>query len=240
MLLAGLSAGVLYGQAPQASSPASTGGNGSLNGVATAPAGVHPSSTGADSAARSQTSGPRSHRSNRTPGSGNGSGTNGGGAGGARNSQPPAPADNGSLQVTGFPAANSSGTSDRPLLPITGVGNALGIPSGTPIVVRLRAAIDSGHAHNGDMIDANLNAPLGKLPAGTPVRLTVVQAAPAGVIASYGELSVQVVSVADHRVLSNTVTALGKPGAKELPDAAPSRGTEAVFSADQPLSLPAA
>ncbi len=144
------------------------------------------------------------------------------------------------MQVTGFPAANATGTVDRPLLPIASTGNGLGIPSGAPIVVRLRSAVDSGHAHNGDMVDGTLAAPIGNLPAGTPVRLTVVQAAPAGRISSYGQLSLQVVSIADRRVLSNTVTALGKEGAKELPDAAPARGTEAVFTPDQPISLPAA
>ena len=202
--------------------PASSGGTPQTGGGASAPAG-----SGAAPANRS---------------GGNGNRRRGGARGGsaAGRSSSPAPAADSRIVITGMPASNSSGSADRPLLPIVGIGNAYGIPSGSQIQVRLEKAIDSGHAHNGDLVNGTLIAPLGSLPAGTPVRLTVVQAAPAGTIASYGELSIQVVSIADHRILSNTVTALGKKGAQELPDAAPARGTEAIFSPDQPVTLPVA
>ncbi len=160
--------------------------------------------------------------------------------GGGSKPQPPAPAANARVEVTGRPSANRSGTVDRPLLPIVSGGNGFGIRSGTPILVKLRAPLDSGHARNGDMVNATLAEPLNNLPAGTPVRLTVVQSVPAGQLFSYGELSIQVVSIADRRVLSDTITAQGKEGAKELPDAAPARGTEAIFTPGQAITLPAA
>lgn len=237
MLLAGLiAAATLHGQTSQ---PAAASAIGTVPTTAAATT-VSGTTTAAPAAVGSpgQSGSNGTRRSGRGRSARNSSGNSNGNT--ANKSQPPAPAANGDVQVTGFPAANASGTADRPLLPIASTGNGLGIPSGTPIVVRLRTAVDSGHAHNGDMLDGTLDAAVGNLPAGTPVKLTVVQAAPAGRISSYGQLSLQVVSIADRRVLSNTVTAIGKEGAKELPDAAPARGTEAVFTPDQPISLPAA
>jgi hypothetical protein len=118
--------------------------------------------------------------------------------------------------------------------------NAYGITRGTPIHVRLQQAIDSGHARNGQMVRGVLTAPVGSAPAGAPVQLTVVSVAAAGQMTSNGELSLQVVSVNGEEVLSDVITAEGKVGAQLLPDGAPARGTEAVFTPDQPLTLPAA
>lgn len=81
---------------------------------------------------------------------------------------------------------------------------------------------------------------LGKVPSGAPVSLTVVAAAPAGQLSSNGTLSLQVVSINGEQVLSQVVTAEGKEGQKVLADDAPARGTEAIFTADQPITLPAA
>ena len=117
--------------------------------------------------------------------------------------------------------------------------NAFGIAKGTPIHVRLLQAVDSGHAKNGQMVRGVLTAPLGNAPAGAPVELTVVAVAGAGQMASNGELSLQVVSVNGEEVLSDVITAEGKEGQKILPDDAPARGTEAIFTADQPITLPA-
>ena len=58
-------------------------------------------------------------------------------------------------------------------------------------------------------------------------------------MSSNGELSLQVVSVNGERVISDVITAEGKEGAKILPDDAPGLGTEAIFTPDQPLTLPA-
>lgn len=126
---------------------------------------------------------------------------------------------------------------------LPGVGvphNALGIAAGTPIYVHLKQAVDSGHARNGDTVHAVLAQPLGKLPSGAPVNLTVVAAAPAGELGSSGVLSLQIVSINGEQMLSQVITAEGKEGKKLLPDDAPARGTEAVFTPDAPIQLPAA
>ncbi len=251
MLLAGLCAGILHGQTaapPQAGAP----GNGSSTRAGAAPTratGQSPTAPGltgttpsyqplgnANAAGNGNTV---ANGDNSTAANGNSGNSSGGGNAQGGNNQPPAPAATGNVQVTGRPAQTSNVTADRPLLPIVGPGNGLGIRSGTPIRVKLRVAVDSGHARNGDMIDGTLATSIAGLPVGTPVRLTVVQAVSAGRLTSYGELSLQVVSIADRRVLSDTITAQGKEGPKDLPDAAPARGTEAIFTPDQPISLPA-
>ncbi len=130
---------------------------------------------------------------------------------------------------------------DSAALPgIAMVHNALGVAAGTPIQVRLQQAIDSGHAHNGDVVRGALAAALGKIQAGAPVILTVVAAAAAGQLTSNGVLSLQVVSVNGEQILSQVVTAEGNEGQKILPDDAPARGTEAIFQQDTPITLPAA
>lgn len=158
----------------------------------------------------------------------------------------PVPAANGSVRVIGdgdgdgiLDRAARSG--DSATLPgVTTPHNSLGIPAGTPILVRLETAVDSGRARNGDVLRGVLASALGKLPNGAPVILTVVAAAPAGQVGSGGVLSLQVTSINGERVLSQIVTAEGKEGTKLLPDDAPARGTEAVFTPDETVSLPAA
>ena len=228
MLLAGLLIGVLQGQTVLSAQVTAPGNRPSAKSGASGSVGVSGSRRGA--APVQNGSGSRPAAGKRSAGAPSVGGV----------TQSPTADANGRVEVTGFPSVNSRGSADRPLLPMAGNGNSLGIRSGTPIQIKLKTSVDSGHAHNGDMLDGTLAAAVGGMAVGTPVRLTVVQAAPAGRIASYGELSIQVVSIADHRVLSDTITAQGKEGAKELPDAAPARGTDAVFTADQTISLPAA
>lgn len=130
---------------------------------------------------------------------------------------------------------------DSAALPgITVLHNTLGIATGTAIQVRLQQTVDSGQAHNGDTLQGVLASPLGKVPSGAPVTLTVVAAAAAGQLSSSGVLSLQVVSVNGEQVLSQVITAEGQEGTKTLADEAPARGTEAVFTSDQPITLPAA
>lgn len=126
------------------------------------------------------------------------------------------------------------------MLDIAAVGNPLGIRSGTPIQVQLQATADSGHVRNGDTVQAMLVAPIGGLAKGTAVQLTVVQASRAGALTSGGELSLQVTRIGTYDVLSVIVTALGREGSKDLPDAAPAIGTEAEFVAGKDFSFPAA
>ena len=124
-------------------------------------------------------------------------------------------------------------------LSIPGFKNALGVASGTVMHVRLKTAIDSAHAKNGDMVDGVLTAPLGTAAAGSPVKLTVVEAAPAGSVSSAGELSLQVMSVNGETVLSSVITAEGEAAKTSIADDVPARGTEASFTPDKPIDLPA-
>jgi hypothetical protein len=145
------------------------------------------------------------------------------------------------VSITGGKGDDATGIDPKSgSLAIPQLRNSLGVPSGTAIHVRLTKAVDSGHAKNGDMLDGVLAAALGPAPAGSPVKLTVVAAAAAGTMTSAGELSVQVVSINGQDILSNVITAEGEAGKTEFADDNPSRGTEASFTPDKPLELPAA
>ncbi len=144
------------------------------------------------------------------------------------------------MEIIGDPQRPGKPSDDRPMLPIVTVPNALGLRSGTPIQIRLATTADSGHLVNGNTVSATLSAPLAGLPAGTPVTLTVIMAARAGAMVSYGELSLQVTQIGNRDVLSDIVTALGKEGKKDIADAAPATGTEAEFPAGQDFTFPAA
>ncbi len=233
----------------------------------TAPAAISPAATGAQAAEagaarNSATRGSRGAAQSRRQGGtrsaaqAGGQNTQGGGTQPAAGTQPgitgvpgynagfsgpqntPAPAATADVVVTGV--NDGSKRTEAAVLPgVTLMHNALGIAKGTPIHIRLRQPVDSGHAKNGDTVYGVLTAPVGGVPAGAPVQLTVVAVAAAGQMFSNGELSLQVVSVNGERVLSDVITAEGKEGAKIMPDDAPGRGTEAIFTPDQPLTLPA-
>ncbi len=233
-----------------------------------APAGLNPGTTAAKPSAASRGGASRARRQGQggtpaaqgntsTPGNNGGaSGTPQGQAGitgvpaydpgSSRQTNTPAPAATGRITVTGdndgdgVPDRRGSGLEDGAPLPgVSLLHNALGIPPGTPMQVKLRQTIDSGRVKNGQMVEGTLAAPLGRVPAGAPVQLTVVAVAKAGEISSRGELSLQVVSVNGEQALSEVITAEGKEGTKILPDDAPARGTEAIFTADQTITLPA-
>ncbi len=237
MLFAG--AAVAQTPTPAAGTGAQTSGNGTQSTTLTQGASPSRANGSAPAASAPGTSGtPGRSGSNGTPGGSTGGGTPGQPSSGANAT--PAPLGNGKVEIIGRPSMQRQPSEDKPLLPIASLANAVGIPSGTPLRVRLKQTVDSGHARNGDMLDGTLTEAVGKLKSGTPVRLTVVQASRAGAILSYGELSLQVVAVGPHNLLSETISAQGQEGKKELPDAAPARGTEAVFTSDEPITLPAA
>ncbi len=152
----------------------------------------------------------------------------------------PAPLGNSKIEIIGDPQHPGKPSDDKPMLPIASVPNPLGLRSGTPICIQLASTADSGHLRNGDTVKAILQQPLAGLAKGTPVILTVVQAARAGSLVSYGELSLQVTQIGAHEVLSDIVTALGKEGKKDIADAAPATGTEAEFPAGQDFTFPVA
>ena len=205
----------------------------------TPPAGATPNAPMGSTAARGAT--PQNASQGGATASPTGGTPSRGGASGPAKSN--APAATARVVVTGD--ADGNGIPDRDpnsgALPgVSLLHNALGVSVGAPILVRLQQSVDSGHAKNGDTIRGSLAAPLGKFPAGAPVQLTVVAAAPAGQLNSRGELSLQVISVNGEQFLSDVITAEGKEGAKILPDDAPTPGTEAIFTPDQTISLPAA
>lgn len=152
-----------------------------------------------------------------------------------------APAATGSVATVGDLDANGQ-PDDSIMLPGMPalLHNSLGIQPGTPIQVRVKAPVDSGHAKNGDMIQGTLVEPVGKVPAGAPVELTVVATAAAGQMTSVGELSVQIVRINGENALSQVITAMGQESKRDLADTAPKRGTEAILTPDKPLTLPAA
>ncbi len=200
--------------------------------------------------------------------SGSSASSNGSNAGGTRNpssgspirsrrsgSSTPAPVANNDVTITGsnaktpdpsalvYGTASTGGIPDAPeklpLLNVARPANPLGIRPGTPIVVRLDQPIDSAHAKNGQIIHGRLVNAVGSAPAGSRVDLTVVAAAAVGQMYSYGEISIQVIGINGQHVLSNVITAEGKEGPKLTADSAPGRGTEAAFTPDQTITLPA-
>lgn len=154
----------------------------------------------------------------------------------AQSVAPPATSTPGRLSTVGSGTTTASAS-----LPIAAMrNNALGIASGTPIVVRLNQSVDSGHVKNGQVLKGTLARAVGNAAAGSSVDITVVSAAAAGTMSSAGELSLQVTRINGNTALSQVITAQGKTGPRLTADADPARGTEAQITADQQLTLPAA
>lgn len=206
---------------------------------AAAPASISPAATNAQAASAAATANSATRGSN---GAADASGTAANGITGVSRSRSasrgPAPNATGKVEVIGETKRAGKRDATAHLPGIASFGN--GVKSGTPIQVRLQNPVDSGHAKNGDILRGVLAAPVGDVPAGAPVELTVVAAAAAGQISSAGELSLQVIKINGDAVLSEVVTATGQEGKKVIADAAPERGTEASFTPDQTLTLPAA
>jgi hypothetical protein len=111
----------------------------------------------------------------------------------------------------------------------------------TAIPIALNEAIDSGKLKNGQTVHARLTAAVsahGKtLPAGTPVDVTVVATVPAGKLNAEGEFSLQLESIGGIHAYTDTQTFRGKPGARDVADAAPSLGTDAGLPGGAPLTF---
>jgi hypothetical protein len=110
-------------------------------------------------------------------------------------------------------------------------GHKIAIAAHTAIPIKLSESIDSGKLKNGQTVAAKLSAAMRSgettLPAGTPVSLTVVATVPAGKLTSAGEFSLQVISVGRVGVYTDTQTFRGRPGHRDVADAAPAIGTDA-------------
>jgi hypothetical protein len=121
----------------------------------------------------------------------------------------------------------------------------VGAPSfstGEAITVHLQHAIDSGRVKNGENIPGTLDAAVrtqggSTLPAGTPVVLSVIATVPAGKLSAAGELSLQLLRVGNAAVFTDTQTFRGKPGHRDLPDAAATVGTDAGLPAGAKLTF---
>ena len=116
------------------------------------------------------------------------------------------------------------------------------IKAETPIRIKLSRAVTSGTVKNGDTVVGVLVDPVktgnGSLLApGTPIKATILTAAAAGKVQSAGVLSLQVYQVGGLQVISNVLEFAGQEGHREVADANPDQGTEAVVQAGTPLSF---
>ena len=111
----------------------------------------------------------------------------------------------------------------------------------TAISIALDEAIDSGKLKNGQTVPARLAAPVsvqGKtLPAGTRAEVTVVATVPAGKLNAEGEFSLQLESVGGMHAYTDTQTFRGKPGTRDVADAAPAIGTDAGLASGATLTF---
>lgn len=157
-----------------------------------------------------------------------------------------APATDSSAQASPIqptPAAkpvDSSALASPEIGPSVHGGAAL--PPGAAVRVTLGRAIDSGRLKNGDSVPARLSEPVrttrgSVLPAGTPVVITVVATVPAGKLSAVGEFSLQAVRVGSVATATDTQTYRGRPGHKDVADAAPALGTDAGLAAGAALAF---
>lgn len=116
------------------------------------------------------------------------------------------------------------------------------IAAGTDVQVVLERSIDSGRLKNGEDASARLAAPVrlesGEvLPAGTPVVINVIETLPAGVLSAEGEFSLQAQQIGSVELFTNIETFRGKPGPRDVADAAPAVGTDAGLPAGARLTF---
>ena len=116
------------------------------------------------------------------------------------------------------------------------------IKAETPLKVKLNVSVTSRTVKNGDTVAGVLVDPVktgngSVLGPGTPIKATVLSAAAAGKIQSAGVVSLQVFQVGGLQVISNVLEFTGHEGHREVADANPDKGTEAVVQAGAPLSF---
>jgi hypothetical protein len=116
------------------------------------------------------------------------------------------------------------------------------IRANTPLSIRLTEAVSSGIQRNGDTLAAVLMEPVKAsdgtvLKPGTPVKATVLSAARAGQMQSGGVLSLQVFQVGGLPVISNVLEFDGQEGKREVADANPEKGTEAMVQSGSVLKF---
>ena len=143
------------------------------------------------------------------------------------------------LNSTGIPGAKDAAPEDSPVS-AQHVGSL--IKTGTTVSMQLSSAVDSGFVKNGDPVHGTLLSPLTTtsgvhLAAGTKVYGTVVSAAKAGTVQSAGILSIQLTRVGAFPIVTDVADFNGREGHKDVADAAPAKGTEAIAQAGTTLQF---
>ncbi len=129
-----------------------------------------------------------------------------------------------------------------PTAGLRGGAEAVRIKASTAVNVTLTQAVSSGVQRNGAMLEGVLAGPVtasdGRvMKAGTPVQVTVLSVAKAGMVQSAGVLSLQVVRVGGVAVTTDVLEFLGQEGHRDVADANPEKGTEAMVQAGAPLKF---
>jgi hypothetical protein len=131
------------------------------------------------------------------------------------------------------PGANDPKDVSAVSSPVPASRGGLWIKPGTALSLQMDQPVSSGKHGNGTLVDGILLQPVrmangALLPKGTPVKATVLAAAPAGKIQSAGVLSLEVVRVGAVAVNTNVLEFTGQPGKADVADANPEKGTEAM------------
>jgi len=148
----------------------------------------------------------------------------------------------GSLAVGSVAYAQTPDDASALASPVPKPAAAESIAIGSVVRIRMVDTVSSGANVNGDTVHAVLTAPLKTskgtvIPAGTGVAATVVSSAKAGVMQSAGVLSLQLTRIGVVAVISDVLDFTGKEGKREVPDAAPAKGTEAVIQPNTTLTF---
>ena len=139
-------------------------------------------------------------------------------------------------------AAQPAGDHSALASPVSPLPRGSFIPVGTAVRMRLAADVSSGLQINGAKVHGTLLAPVrttggATVPAGAAVEGTVVSAAKAGLVSSGGILSLQLTRVGGIPVIGDVLEFKGQQGHKDVADAAPAKGTEAMVAGGTTLNF---
>ena len=125
-----------------------------------------------------------------------------------------------------------------------------GVAPHTAVRIVLNEGIDSGTLKNGQTVTGKLTSitppprtggtkvgGASTVKTGTPVTLSVIATVPAGKLNAVGEMSLELVQIGKQSVYTDVQTFRGKPGTRDLPDSAPTMGTNAGLPAGTELTF---
>ena len=143
------------------------------------------------------------------------------------------------LNTTGIPDAKDLTPEDSP---VSGQRLPGALKVGSTVSMQLAEAVNSGVVKNGDAVHGTLSAAVrtaggAMIPAGAKVDGTVVSTAKAGTVQSAGILSLQLTRVGGVAVVTDVVDFTGQEGHKDVADAAPQKGSEAIAQAGSKLQF---